>query len=224
MSGFAERMAAVRARIARACAVCGRDPRQIAVLAVSKNQPIDAIREAIAAGQVAFGERRVQELTDKAGQLAAEPVRWQMIGNVQTNKVRQLCGVRALELVHSVDREKLVDRLQETCAELGRTVDVLVQVNATGETQKHGTQPDAVHTLARHVIAAAPALRLVGVMAMGPLAGDPAPVFATVARLHRELRDACGLPLPILSLGMSDDLEPAIAAGSTLLRIGSALY
>jgi pyridoxal phosphate enzyme (YggS family) len=143
---------------------------------------------------------------------------------VQTNKAAALCAVPSLEVVHSVDRPRLVERLAAACAELGRELHVLLQVNATGEEQKHGVQPADALDLAREVVAAGPSLALDGVMAMGPLEGAPEPVFAEVATLLARLRDALGLPLPTLSLGMSGDLEAAVAAGSTLLRVGTDVF
>lgn len=224
MSGIVDRIAEVRARIARACAACGRDPAEVELLAVSKTHPADAVREALDAGQTVFGENRIQELVAKAEELAGTDARWHMIGSIQTNKVKQLCAVPNLALVHGVDRIKLVDKLAETLIEMGKSLDVLLQVNATGEDQKHGAVPGDVRELATVIRAAAPTLELVGLMGMGPLDGDPAPVFAAVARLRDELRDALDLPLPILSLGMSGDLEQGIAAGSTLVRIGTDVF
>ncbi len=221
---IAENLADVRAQIARACARCGRDPGEVELLAVSKTRPAADVREALAAGQTQFGENRVQELAAKAEELADTDVRWHLIGSVQTNKVRLLCAVPHLVLVQSVDRTKLVDRLASTLAEIGGSLDVLVQVEATGEESKHGAMPDDVPELARAIVAAAPQLRLCGLMAIGPLHGDPTPVFARVARLRDELREALDLPLPILSLGMTGDLEAAVAAGSTLVRVGTGVF
>src|SRR5262249_19593515 len=142
----------------------------------------------------------------------------------QTNKARTLLGVRGLALVHSLDRHALADALQSALSTTGRELSVLLQVNATGEGQKHGALPPDAESLLRHVAAACPALAVRGLMAMGPLMGDPAPTFAAVARLREELRDRLALELPVLSLGMTGDLEAAIAAGSTLLRIGTAVF
>ena len=224
MGGFAERLVALRQRIARACDAAARDPAAIELLAVSKTRSIAELRTALAAGQIIFGENRVQELVEKAAALAATQARWHMIGSLQTNKVRALCELPGLVLLHCVDRPKLVAKLAEVCAELPRAIDVLLQVNATGEAQKHGARPDELAALARDVLAQAPRLRLVGLMGMGPRAGEPRQVFTRIAALRSELQDRLGLPLPVLSLGMSADLEPAIAAGSTLLRIGSDLF
>jgi pyridoxal phosphate enzyme (YggS family) len=224
LTAIADRLASVRARIGRACAAAGRDPHSVELLAVSKRHPPASVREALAAGQLLFGENRVQELLPKAAELGASPARWHFIGSVQTNKAAALCAVPSLEVVHSVDRPRLVERLAAACAELGRELRVLLQVNATGEEQKHGVQPADALDLAREVVAAGPSLALDGVMAMGPLEGAPEPVFAEVATLHARLRDALGLPLPTLSLGMSGDLEAAVAAGSTLLRVGTDVF
>lgn len=224
VDGVGTRLAAVRQRIAAACRACGRDPAAVELLAVSKTFPAAAVRAAAAAGQTAFGENRVQELVAKARQLADVPsLRWHLIGSLQTNKVRDLLQLPGLALVHSVDRERLGDVLQAECERADRELDVLLQVNATGEEQKHGTAPAAAEALARHV-AGLPRLRLRGVMAMGPLRGDPQPVFVRVASLWRQLADCLGQPLPVLSLGMTGDLEAAVSAGSTLLRIGTAVF
>ncbi|MDA0372597.1 MAG: YggS family pyridoxal phosphate-dependent enzyme [Planctomycetota bacterium] len=224
MSAIADRLASVRARIEQACAAAGRDACSVQLLAVSKRHPPSAVREALAAGQSLFGENRVQEFAPKAAELAGSGARWHFIGSVQTNKAAALCAVPSLEVLHSVDRPKLVERLAVACGELRRSLRVLIQVNATGEDQKHGVLPADALALAREVVAAGPALALDGVMAMGPLDGAPEPVFADVAALHARLRDALGVPLPTLSLGMSGDLEAAIAAGSTLVRIGTDVF
>jgi pyridoxal phosphate enzyme (YggS family) len=222
--GVAARLAGVRARIAAACAQCGRDPRTVDLLAVSKMQPAALVREAHAAGQRWFGENRVQELAAKARELADLDLAWHLIGSLQTNKVRALLGVPGLALLHSLDRHALADALQSALAAAGRELPVLLQVNATGEAQKHGALPHEAEPLLRHVAAACPELAVRGLMAMGPLAGDPAKAFAAVARQRDELRDRLGLELPVLSLGMTGDLEAAIAAGSTLVRIGTAVF
>jgi pyridoxal phosphate enzyme (YggS family) len=223
MSAIAERLAGLRRRIAAACARVGRDPTQVALLAVSKTHPAAAVQEAVAAGQLEFGENRVQELAPKAAAFAGRGLRWHMIGSLQTNKVAALVDVPDLALVHSVDREKLVERLAELCAARARTLDVLVQVDATGEASKHGCPLAGLPALADAVVRSG-VLRLRGTMAMGPLVGDPSPVFSSVAEAHARLVDRLGMPLPILSLGMSGDLEAAIGAGSTLVRVGSAIF
>ena len=225
MSAIADNFAAVRAQIAAACEAAGRAPEEVALLAVSKRHPASAVTEAMAAGQRRFGENRVQELSAKAAELgAAEGLGWHLIGSLQTNKVRELLRVPGLELVHSCDRAKLADALHRELAPSGRTLDVLLQVNATGEDQKHGCGVAEAPALLEHVQERCGALQVRGLMAMGPLEGPARPVFDQVATLRDELCARSGLPLETLSLGMSGDLEDAIAAGSTMVRVGTALF
>ncbi|MCK5945156.1 MAG: YggS family pyridoxal phosphate-dependent enzyme [Planctomycetes bacterium] len=225
MSAVAGNFAAVRARIAAACAATGRAAEEVELLAVSKRHPAELVREAMATGQRAFGESRVQELVAKAAELrGVDGLRWHLIGSLQTNKVRDLLRVPGLELLHSCDRPKLADALQRELAETGAMLDVLLQVNASGEQQKHGCPVDDAAPFLAHLQAACPALRVRGLMAMGPLRGDARPVFERVVQLRDELRARSGLELATLSLGMSGDLDDAIAAGSTMVRVGTALF
>lgn len=221
---IARRLEEVHASIEAACHLCGRDRLDVDLVAVSKTRPAAAVREALAAGQEVFGENKVQELLSKSAELKEESVRWHMIGSLQTNKVKDLLRVPGLELVHSLDRRKLADTMERVFAGADRTMDVLLQVNATGEGQKHGVVPDEAEGLLRHVLAECPHLRVRGVMAMGPLEGDPGPVFEAVEELRRQLEDATGFELPVLSMGMTDDLVVAIAAGSNLVRVGTAIF
>jgi pyridoxal phosphate enzyme (YggS family) len=223
VSTIGAQLAGVQARLAAAAAPHGRPTPSL--LAVSKTHPAAAVRAAYAAGQRAFGENRVQELAAKAQELADLPgLEWHLIGSLQTNKVRELLAVPGLRLVHSLDRPRLADALQAELQRIGARLAVLLQVHATEEPTKHGCPPAEVPNLLEHVRSHCPQLAVQGLMAMGPLAGDPAPVFAAVANLRDALRTASGLPLPILSLGMSGDLEAAVAAGSTLVRVGSAVF
>lgn len=221
-------LSAVRDRIAAACVRHGRGQRSgdgVELLAVSKTHPAAAVRAAAAAGQRSFGENRVQELARKAEELGDVPdLRWHLIGSLQTNKVRELLAVKGLVLVHSLDRARLADELQRELARTGAQLDVLLQIHATGEASKHGIAPDDAPALLAHVVARCPALRVQGLMAMGPAVGDPLPVFRRIASLRDDLRSRSRLPLPVLSLGMSGDLDAAIAAGSTLVRVGSAIF
>ncbi len=223
-ASVAANLAQVRARIAAACSQAGRAP-VVELLAVSKTHPAAAVREAHGAGQRLFGENRVQELVAKATALTSLPdLRWHLIGSLQTNKVRDLLAVPGLALVHSLDRVRLADELQRELARNGQQLDVLLQVHATDEATKHGCPFDDVPALLEHVQARCPNVTVRGVMAMGPLQADPAPVFLRTAALCLDLRARSGLALPILSLGMSADLEAAVAAGSTLVRIGTAVF
>ena len=222
---FERRRQVVRERIEAACARCGRDPSGVELLAVSKRHAEAAIRDAWLSGQRTFGESRVQELVAKSKGLAdLEGMEWQLIGSLQTNKVAALLQVPGLSLIHSLDRAKLADVIQLHAAELERRFDVLLQVAATDEASKHGVTVEDASKLAAHVAVSCPALRLRGVMAMGPREGDPAPVFERVAQLRSELAEQLAVDLPVLSLGMSGDLDAAVAAGTTLVRVGTALF
>ncbi len=222
--GVAGRLHSVRAAIAAACARVGRDPAGVRLLAVSKTQPASAVRAAFAAGQRAFGENRVQELVRKAGELAdLAGIEWHLIGSLQTNKVRDLLAVPGLVLVHSLDRPKLADALQAECERVRRRLDVLLQVNATGEAHKHGVEPAGVRGLLAHV-RGCDHLVVRGLMAMGPGSGPAWPVFRAVADVWSQVSVENGVRMDVLSLGMSGDLAEAVAAGSTLVRLGTAVF
>ena len=225
MSDIAANFAQVQERIAAGCAAVDRDAEEVSLLAVSKYSPADAVRAALAIGHQAFGESRVQDLAAKAKELRAESqLQWHLIGSLQTNKVRDLVQVDRVALLHSLDRKKLAGQLQRELVAAGKTLDVLLQVNATGEESKHGCLPDAVSDLLEYVQTNCGALRVQGMMAMGPLQGSARAVFDRVASLRDRERQRSGLKLGTLSIGMSGDLEDAIAAGSTLLRVGTALF
>jgi len=219
---IATRLQSVRDRVRAACGQCGRDPDEVALLAVSKTRDATQVRDAMAAGQTAFGENRVQELVAKATEITG--AKWHMIGSLQTNKVRALLDVGGLALLHSLDRQSLADELQVELARRDAQLKTLLQVNATGEDAKHGVSPADALALADYVDKHCPHISLVGVMAMGPLTGEPASTFAVAARVNRDLQDALQCPMPVLSLGMTDDLETAIAEGSTLVRIGTGIF
>jgi len=221
----------VRGQIAAACDASGRGRDEVELVAVSKRHPAAVVVDALAAGQRVFGENRVQELSSKACDVASseemcapEGVQWHLIGSLQTNKVRDLLRVPGLALLHSCDRQKLADTLQRELDERGARLDVLLQVNASDEEQKHGCDVDEAPALLEHLLARCPALSVRGLMAMGPLRGSARPVFDRVVALREELRNRSGLELETMSLGMSGDLEDAIAAGSTMVRVGTALF
>jgi pyridoxal phosphate enzyme (YggS family) len=225
MSSIAEHLHAVRQRIAQAAAQHGRDPAGIELLAVSKTFDADAVRAAYAAGQRAFGESYVQEAIDKIAVLAdlPEPIRWHFIGPLQSNKTRQVAA--HFDWVHAIDRLKIAERLSEQRPAGLPPLQVCVQVNISGEESKSGVAPDAVAELA-HAVAALPNLQLRGLMAIPAPSEDPdqlrAP-FARLAALAEALR-AEGLAIDTLSMGMSDDLDAAIAEGATLVRVGTAIF
>jgi pyridoxal phosphate enzyme (YggS family) len=213
----------VKARISTAASQCGRDARDICLVAVSKTHPADTVRAAHAAGQRDFGENYVQEAVAKMDALADLDLVWHFIGPIQSNKTKPLA--ERFDWVHSVDREKVAARLAAQRPAGRPPLNVCVQVNVSGEASKSGCSPGEAKPLAR-AVAAMPGLRLRGLMAV-PEPTDDAKVqyerFAQLARLRDELA-AEGLPLDTLSMGMSDDLEAAIAAGSTMVRVGTAIF
>lgn len=207
-------LARVRARIAAAASTAGRDPAAVTLVAVSKFHPREAVAAAIAAGQSVFGENRVQEAGTK---FADRPpgVRLHLIGALQTNKARD--AVRLADVIETLDRPRLADAIAEAAEREGRLPDLLVQVNVGDETQKAGIPRADADRFVRDVRARFGA-RLRGLMCIPPAEADPAPHFRYLAEL------AAAHGLPVLSMGMSGDLEAAIAAGSTEVRVGTAIF
>ncbi len=219
-----ERLGRVLGEITRHCEACDRDPASVQLLPVSKKQPDAKIREVFTLGRKVLGENRVQELVQRAERLCDLDICWHMVGSLQTNKVKQLLGVPGLSMLQSLDRVSLADALEKALAGRGSRLPVLLQVNATGEDSKHGCLPADAAGLAGHVQRNCPSLKLCGLMAMGPLQDDAGPVFQQVATLHADLQQAMGLDLEILSMGMTDDMAHAIAAGSTMVRVGTGVF
>ncbi|MCX7166381.1 MAG: YggS family pyridoxal phosphate-dependent enzyme [Rhodocyclales bacterium] len=220
MTSIAANLQAVRARIAAACVAAGRSAESVQLLAVSKTWPAASVREAVAAGQHAFGENYVQEATDKAAELAGLGLEWHFIGPLQSNKTRLVAENFAW--VHSVDRLKIAERLAAQRPPGIAPLQLCLQVNVSGEASKSGCLPAETALLAR-AVAALPGLRLRGLMAIPEPSDDPARQREQFAVLRR-LRDSLDLELDTLSMGMSHDLEAAIMEGSTLLRIGTAIF
>jgi len=223
LSSVREELERVRKRIATAAMACGRDPGEVRLLAVSKTKPLAMIREAYDAGQRDFGENYLQELVKKAEDLTElSDIRWHMIGHLQTNKAK--LAARHASVVHTVDSQRLAEALGQRRAELARPLPVLIEVNIGGEAQKAGCAPNEVGELLT-TIEREPWLELRGLMTVPPFSDDPAIAQRCFENL-RALRDAHGgqQRLPELSMGMSDDLEQAIAAGATLVRVGTAIF
>ena len=224
MTTIAANLQAVRARIAAACIAAGRPLESVRLLAVSKTWPAASVREAIAAGQRAFGENYVQEAIDKKAELASLnqdlDLEWHFIGPLQSNKTRLVAENFAW--VHSVDRLKIAERLSAQRPPELAPLQICLQVNVSGEASKSGCDPDQVATLAR-TLATLPGLRLRGLMAIPEPSDDPLRQRQQFAILRR-LRDSLPMELDTLSMGMSHDLEAAIMEGSTLLRIGTAIF
>lgn len=217
----------VRARIARACAQAGRPPESVRLLAVSKTFPAEMVRAAHAAGQRAFGENYVQEGVAKVAalreRLGDDALEWHFIGPLQSNKTREVA--EHFDWVHGVGRLKIAERLSAQRPGGRAPLQLCIQVNISGEASKSGIAAEQVPALAR-AVAALPRVRLRGLMAI------PEPVADTEAQRfpHRRLKalldrlNADGLKLDTLSIGMSDDLEAAILEGSTLVRVGTAIF
>jgi PLP dependent protein len=223
VSSVAGRLASVNARIESAALAAGRSRSGVLLVAVTKTHPSSVIREAYAAGQRDFGENYVQELAAKADQLVdLEELRWHMIGHVQRNKARQI--VRLASVVHTVDSVRLAEELGKRAAGSPNPLRVLIEVNLGGETQKAGCDPRELEAIASSIEARS-ALRLDGLMTVPPHTDDPAgarPYFDELSRL----REAHGgsSRLPELSMGMTHDLEHAIMAGATMVRVGTAIF
>ena len=213
-STIAERLAAVRAEIAQICERADRDPREVRLIAVSKTHPPETIREALAAGQIEFGENRVQEGLAKLDELADSEARIHLIGHLQRNKARFAGRFASVQSIDSV-------RLAEAVArQLDAPLDALLEVNVAGEASKQGFDPAELES-AFAQIAALPQLRVRGLMTIAPLVADAEQARPVFRRL-RELRDALGLPE--LSMGMSNDYAVAIEEGATIVRIGRAVF
>ncbi len=211
-----DNIAAVEERIARACVRAGRAREDVMLVAVSKTFPAEFVDEAIAAGITEIGENRVQEARDKKP-LVRGSVRWHLIGHLQTNKAKD--AVRLFDVIEAVDSLDLAEKLARAAEGQGKTIDVMLQVNIGDEPQKSGLGRGDVDAVAKQVAGLAP-LRLIGLMAIPPV-GTPdesRPYF----RELRSIRDALGLKE--LSMGMSEDFEAAIEEGSTMVRVGRAIF
>lgn len=220
MSTIAENIAKVRVRIREAEQAKNRTPESVQLLAVSKTKPASDIREAYACGLVDFGENYLQEALAKQIELADLPLTWHFIGPIQSNKTRPIA--EHFHWVHSVDRLKVAQRLSEQRPANLPPLNVLLQVNVSGEDSKSGCSPEELPALAQ-AISQLPHLKLRGLMAIPEPTEDVAAQHAAFARL-RELMQALNLGLDTLSMGMSHDLEAAIGEGATWVRIGTALF
>ncbi len=220
---FSHRADALLARIATACATVGRDPAGVTLLPVTKTHPAAAAEYAARRGFAAVGENRVQEAVEKRSQAPAG-LRWELIGHLQSNKAK--LAATHFDRIQSVDSEKLLAVLNRAAGELGKPLPVLLQINAGDDPAKFGADPADADRLLDAALAL-PHLRVDGLMTIAPLSDDPAVARRTFARL-REIRDGLaartGAHLRELSMGMTGDLEAAVLEGSTLVRVGTALY
>ncbi|HID55231.1 TPA: YggS family pyridoxal phosphate-dependent enzyme [Candidatus Poribacteria bacterium] len=215
----------VKERIEKAAIRAGRDPSQIRIVAVSKTFPVERILEAIEAGITDIGENRVQEAEPKIAQIGNR-IKWHMVGHLQRNKVKKALGM--FDLIQSVDSLRLLDEMEKRAARMGRMIDVLIQVNTSGEETKYGLKPDEVMSF-MEVVSQKEHIRVLGLMTIGPLVDDPEkarPSFVMLRRIKEEI-EAAKIPkveMRYLSMGMTDDFEIAIEEGSNMVRIGRAIF
>jgi pyridoxal phosphate enzyme (YggS family) len=223
-TGIDERLAEVRARMAGASRKAGREAGETELVAVTKTHPPEAIQEAIAAGQMLFGENRVQEARVKMP-LVSSRARWHFIGHLQKNKVRQALPV--FEMLHSIDSLALARDVQRIADEDGQRPRVLLEVNVAGEGSKFGFKPATLEQELEVLIAEMPRLDVGGLMAIPPFSPKPEDsrkYFAALRELRDRLQESLRVGLPELSMGMSGDYEVAIEEGATLVRVGTAIF
>ena len=225
---FVRRADVVRAQIAAACAAAGRDSATVELLAVTKTHPVAAADYAARYGLRAVGENRVQEAAEKRPRCAAPALQWELIGHLQSNKAK--LAATHFDRVQSVDSEKLLNHLDRAAAELGKSLPVLLQINAGRDPAKFGAELEDAPRLLELALTKKN-LRIDGLMTIAPLGATPAEAadhaqrtFNQLRALRDDLAARFQIPLRELSMGMSGDLAPAIAAGSTQVRVGSALY
>jgi hypothetical protein len=220
---LAANLEAVRHRIDAACQRAGRDPSSVTLVAVTKTQPPEVVTEASKAGLLLFGENKVQEAKAKIP-LCPGHLRWHMIGHLQSNKCRD--AVALFQMIESVDSLHLAEEISRRADQAGKTMPILLEVNAVGEASKFGYPPDQLLAELSQVNAL-PRIEVHGLMGVPPWTPDPEKV-RPVFRQLRELKERCeqilGAPLPQLSMGMTGDFEVAIEEGATIIRVGTALF
>ena len=224
-SALRTRLADVRARIERAAGRAGRDPASVRLIAISKTFPADAVRAAADAGQIDFGENKVQEALEKIERTSDLPLRWHLVGHLQSNKAKK---AGRFHVIHSIDAAALMAKVDEAARGAGRTIDLLVQVDLAGETTKHGAREEQL----LEIFAASRALlssRVVGLMLLPPAVDNPdeaRPYFREVKSVRDRLvaGGVDGSMLKELSMGMSHDFEVAVEEGSTMVRVGTAIF
>jgi pyridoxal phosphate enzyme (YggS family) len=220
------RLSSVCARVSRAAEAARRDPRSICLIAVSKTFGIDHVKAAASAGQIDFGENRVQEAVEKIEQARGLPLRWHLVGHLQSNKARKAAA--SFAFIHAIDSADLLRRVDRAAVEAKTTPELLVQVDLAGEPTKHGARPeelDEIFAAARECQTA----RVAGLMLLPPFFDDPEGARLSFRRLRTLRNDLAvrGVPAPMLthlSMGMSHDFEVAIEEGATMVRVGTAIF
>ncbi len=220
---FAEKLNSIQQRIAAACARAGREESSVTLLAVSKSHPPETIQTAVACGLLHFGENKIQEAKAKIP-LCPSKARWQFIGHLQSNKVRD--AVELFEMIQGVDSLAIAKEISKRAEQLGKTMPILLEVNVAGEASKFGYKPESL--LAElNELNALPKIEIHGLMAIPPftpVAEKSRPYFQRLRELKIQCEKILGVPLPHLSMGMSGDFEIAIEEGATIVRIGTALF
>ncbi len=220
---FTDNLKAIQERMAAACARAGREASSVTLLAVSKTHPPEAVQEAVAAGQLLFGENKIQEARAKIP-LCPGRARWHFIGHLQSNKVRE--AVELFAMIQGVDSLVIAREISKRAVQAAKTVPILLEVNVAGEGTKFGYQPDQLLAELSE-LNALPKIELQGLMAIPPYTPVPEkarPYFQKLRELKGRAEQALGAPLPHLSMGMSGDFEVAIEEGATLVRVGTALF
>ena len=224
MSPIADNLKRVTEKIVTAAHQAGRQASDITLVAVSKFHSLEVIEQAAAQGQVDFGENYAQELWAKASALREKPVRWHMIGHLQRNKVERIIPITTL--IHSVDSIRLLDALDAAGRKRNISVPVLLEVNVSRESNKSGFAPEAMSTLGEYLLTLRN-VRLEGLMTLAAYTAKPATsraAFEELSKLRDRLQRELAIPLPHLSMGMSNDFEIAIKEGATIVRIGTAIF
>ncbi|MBC8125237.1 MAG: YggS family pyridoxal phosphate-dependent enzyme [Candidatus Kapabacteria bacterium] len=223
MSTLEDRLRNIHERMNVAAVNVGRNAQDIRLLLATKNQSAETLRSIYGLGELLFGENRVQEFVSKSADLQDLTIDWQFIGHLQTNKVRDVIG--RVSCIQSADRDSLIDAINTECLKRNVSVDVMVEVNTSGETSKYGVAASNVEPLIDRILTM-PTLRIVGFMTIGALSDDERVVRQCFEKLRyiRDSYDASHQTKTALSMGMSDDLEWAIAEGSTIVRVGTAIF
>lgn len=220
-----ENLLEVRKRMEEACLRCGRKPEEVTLIAVSKTKPISMMEEVYAEGCLDFGENKVQEIVRKLPDMP-QNIRWHMIGHLQRNKVKMIAD--KVTLIHSVDSIRLAEQIEEEAAKLGRTVDILLEVNVAKEESKYGFLPEELETGVRE-ISRFPHIAIKGLMTIAPFVENPEnnrKYFKKLRQLSVDMQQKTidNVSMSVLSMGMTGDYEVAIEEGATLIRVGTGIF
>lgn len=223
---ISENLKSINQRISEACIRCGRNPDDITLIAVSKTKPDEAIKDAFSLGQIHFGENRMQELQDKMSNIQEQEIQWHMIGTMQSNKIKYIAD--RIDWIHSVSKKKHLDEIQKRLQPLNRSVNILIQVNISGENQKSGCEASELEEILLHA-KTLPNIKIKGLMGMATFTDNPEAIRPEFALLRTTLENHSHLngnnvDLKELSMGMSGDFEVAIEEGATMIRVGSAIF